>query len=842
MWRNYMTVGVRALVKNKTYAFINIFGLAIGLAACLMLLLYVRYETTYDQFLPNAENTYQFETHYQDRQTGRVGDLQMTSYVTESRLRNDFPQIDRSVYALTSQPVIRRGAEALSTDKVLLVNNLFFDVLQFPFAQGNPATALSQVNTAVLTQSEAQRVFGTENVVGRTLTMISRGRTIDFRITGIVRDLPRNSHVRFTIVARVDMNSFFADNPTFLTCWGCQSGWVYFTLRPGTDPQTIQAALPAWERRNIPNETYSGHVYNPGDDQDWRVVNIRDIHLGVAQDGAMTPGNDWTSIYTFTIIAFLILGMACVNFTNLATARASQRAREVALRKVLGANRKQLITQFLAESVLIAGIAMLLALALVELLLPALAAFLDADLRMSYFGWNGMLLPILGLTLLVGAAGGVYPAFYLSRFQPAQVLKANKSTAEASGSGLLRSILVVAQFSVSIGLIICTAVVYAQTVYARTVDPGYRRDGLLQMENLGRRQLSDRADTITEEMSRVPGVISVGRSGIGVATDNNNNTGVILPGRSDPINIGTYSVDLGFFRTMGIQLVAGRLFDPNRPADDSTIPIPPDGPNAVAQQNAAETAMAARGINIVINELAAQRMGFRSPQEAVGKTIMVSYFDPEDGLVPTHIIGVVHDSRFRSVREPVDPIMFRLDRAYANALLVRYDASNRQAARANIEAAWRRMVPDVPFDGIFSEDKVAGLYTAEEARAKVFAGFALLAVIVACLGLYGLAAFTAERRTKEIGIRKVLGARTRDIIRLLAWQFSKPVLIASLFGWAVSYLVMSQWLHRFDTYINMGVTPFVGASLLALAIAIGTIAGHAFKVARANPILALRYE
>jgi putative ABC transport system permease protein len=842
MWRNYMTVGVRALVKNKTYAFINIFGLAIGLAACLMLLLYVRYETTYDQWLPNTENSYQFQTHFQDKQTGRIDDLQMTSYMSGQRLGNDFPQVERMVYALTAQPVIRRDADALSTDKVLLVDNLFFDVLQFPFVQGDPRTALSQVNSVVLTQSEARRVFGTENVLGRTLTMISRGRTVDFRITGIARDLPHNSHVRFTIVARIDMVSWFSDQPTFLTCWDCQSGWVYFTLRPGSDPTAIQAALPDWERRNIPNQQLGQIVRNQGEDQDWRVVNIRDVHLGIAQDGTMTPGNDWTSIYTFTIIAFLILGMACVNFTNLATARASQRAREVALRKVLGANRQQLITQFLAESVLIAAIAMLLALALVELLLPALGTFLDADLHMTYFGWSGMLLPIMGLTLLVGAAGGLYPAFYLSRFQPAQILKANKSSAEASGSGLLRSILVVAQFSVSIGLIICTAVVYAQTVYARTVDPGYHRDGLIQIENIGRRQLAARADAITEEMARVPGVLSVGRSGIGIATLNNNGASVVMPGQARPINIGNYSVDAGFFRTMGIQLLAGRPFDQNRPGDDSTIPLPGDGPAGVAANDVIEQAMTARGINVVLNELAAQRLGFRDPAEAVGKTIMVAYFDPGDPLVPTHIIGVVRDSRFRSIREPVEPIMFRLDRTFATTLLVRYDAANPQAARTNIEQAWKRLVPDVPYDGVFSEDKVAELYTAEQARARVFAGFAILAVIVACLGLFGLAAFTAERRTKEIGIRKVLGARTRDIIRLLAWQFSKPVLIANLFGWLGAWWLMKNWLDRFDARIDLGPTPFLLAGGLALAIAIGTIAGHAFKVARANPILALRYE
>ena len=834
MWRNYMTVGIRALTKNKTYAFINIVGLAIGLAACLMLLIYVRYETSYDAWLPNAENTYQFQTHYRNPQTGEEGHLQMTSYVSGQRLKADFPQVDRAVYAMSNSPVIMRGAEALATENALLVDNLFFDVLRFPLVQGDPNSALSRPGTVVLTQSEARRVFGTENAMGRTLTLVTRGRTIDFRVTGIAADLPRNSHVRFTIVARIDFQSFMADTPQFLTSFGWQSGWYYFTLRPGTDPAVIAQGMPAWERRNIPNEQFGQGTINQGEFTDFRVANIRDIHLGEAQDGTMSPGNDQGSIWTFAIIAFLILGMACVNFTNLATARASQRAREVALRKVLGANRQQLITQFLAESILIAGIAMLLALALVELLLPYLSAFLDASLAMTYFGSGGMFVPILGLTLLVGAAGGLYPAFYLSRFQPAQILKANKSTAEASGSGLLRNILVVAQFSVSIALIVCTAVVYAQTEYARTTDPGFRREGLIQIENFGRRQLESRAEAIVEEMKRVPGVTSVGRSGIGIATNNNSNTGVQLPGRAEPVLIGNYSVDANFFQTMGIELVAGRLFDPNRPGDDTTLPFP--------ATNEQERAIVARGANIVINELAARRMGFTNPASAVGQTVMVGFFDADDGLVPSRIVGVVRDSRFRSIRETIDPIIFRYDRSFAGTLLVRYDTTDPQGVRNRVEQAWKRIAPDVPFDGQFSEERVAELYEAEAARAKTFAGFALLAVIVACLGLFGLAAFTAERRTKEIGIRKVLGARVRDIVGLLAWQFSKPVLVASLFGWVAAWWVMRQWLNTFDARIDLGVAPFVIASVVALVIAIGTIASHAFKVARANPILALRYE
>jgi putative ABC transport system permease protein len=832
MWRNYFTVGVRALTKNKTYAFINIVGLAIGLAACLMLLLYVRYETSYDQWLPNSENSYQFQSHYRDSQTGEELHLQSTAFIAGQRLKAGFPQIERAVYVLNASPVILRDGEALDTEHVLFVDNLFFDVLRFPLVRGDPLTALAQPNSVVLTQSEARRLFGTEEAMGRTVTMVSRGVTTDWRVTGIARDLPRNSHVRFSLVGRFDPASMFADTPDFMTAWGWQSGWYYFTLRPGTDPAAIQSQLPGWERRNIPDQQFGNERFNAGDDQDWRVVNVRDVHLGEAQEGGMAPGNDRRTILTFAIVALLILAMACVNFTNLATARASQRAREVALRKVLGASRKQLIAQFLTESVLVAAVAMLLALTLTELALPPLSEFLEADLEMHYLGAGGTLLPIVALVLIVGAAGGLYPAFYLSRFKPAQVLKANKSSAEAAGTGRLRSVLVISQFAISIGLIICTAIVYAQTVYAQTADPGYRRDSLIQVGNFGRRQVRPAAETLVREIEHVPGVVSVGRSGIGVATDNSSNTSARRPGR-EPVNLGNYPVDPNFFRTSGIDLVAGRLFDPRRAADDSSLPFPTDP--------AAERQMAARGVNVVVNELAARRLGYRDPAQAVGQQVGVAWLDEEYGLIPTRIIGVVRDSRFRTIREPIDPIMFRWS-SDADTLLIRHDGRDPRGVRERIERVWKRIVPEVPFDGEYSEDIMGRLYNAEEARAQIFAGFSLLAILVACLGLFGLAAFTAERRTKEIGIRKVLGARTRDIVRLLAWQFSKPVIVANLIAWPVAWLVMRDWLDDFDVRIDLGPAPFLLAGMAALAIAIGTIAGHAMKVARANPIHALRYE
>ena len=832
MWRNYATVGIRALAKSKTYAFINILGLAIGMAACLMILLYVRYEFSYDRWIPDADRVFQVQSWYRSSETGQEAQLQMTPYRAGKSLRDDFPQIEREVYVSNNDPVFSRNGQATSTEDYLWVDGNFFDVMALPMVRGD-ASALSQVNSAVLTQSEARKRFGTDDVVGQTLTLITRGVSRDFRITGILRDLPRSSHLRINALIHIDFVAYNADNPQGLECWGCQNGWVYIRLRPGADVQAIRDGLAAWERRRIPDENAGEARFNAGDDQDWHIVNVGDVHLGRAQAAAMAVGNDRTTIVTFSIVAILILGMAIVNFTNLATARASQRAREVALRKALGATRKQLITQFIGESIIVAVVAMLIALAMVELVMPSLAGFLESDLEVHYLGAGGILLPVIGLVLIVGILGGLYPAFFLSRFEPASVLKANKSSSETPGTGRIRNALVVGQFAVSIGLIICTSVIYGQTVYARTVDPGFDRSNILQIGELSRYQLLNQGETIAERMRRIPGVEAVGRTGIGIATDNNNNTGFMVPGNPEPVTIGNYPVDEGFLEAMGMRLVAGRWFDNARPMDDMTLPFPP--------QPAAERALAARGANIVINELAARRLGFENPADAVGRTFRAGFVDNEIGLVPVTVIGVVGDARFRNVKLPLDPIAFLNANTGHSELIVRFHG-NPAEMRAKAERVWRGITNEVPFDAKFSDDIMAELYQSEDARAQAFAAFALLAIVVACLGLFGLAAFTAERRTKEIGIRKVLGARTRDIVRLLVWQFSKPIVIANLIAWPVAWWVMRDWLNTFDARVDLGPAPFVIAGLLALAIAIATIAGHAIKVARANPIHALRYE
>jgi len=830
MWRNYWTVAVRALAKSKTYSVINIAGLAIGMAACIMILLYINYERSYDKWLPDVQNTYQVQTWSPHPSDGEPFFSQMAPFITKDRIKKDFPQVTSAVYALSTAPVFIKDGQASPTKDYVIADDDFLKVVNLPMIAGSGASA---AQTAIVSQSEAIRRFGTDQVVGRTMTTISKGVSRDFRITGVFKDIPKDSSMKINAVERLDFNSFFAQEPQFLTCWGCQSGWVYLKVRPGTDVKQMEAMEPAWEKRNIPDQPNGSVNFNQGNEQDWHFVNLTDVHLGKAQGGTMTPGNDRRSIATFAIIAVLILGMAVVNFTNLATARASQRAREVALRKVLGATRRQLVVQFVAESILISAVAMVLALALVELLVRPFAAFLDADLALNYLGSGGVLLPAVLLTLLVGIFSGLYPAFFLSRFQPAQVLKANRSAAETPGSGRLRTALVIAQFAVSIGLIICTAVIYGQTVYARSVDPGYKRDHILQVDNMNRYQLLSKAEAIVEQMKRIPGVQAVGLTDIGVSTSNSSNTGLIPPGSNRQVTIGQYNVSEGFFDAMGLKMLAGRWFDPSRPVDDTTLNFP------IKKEQ--EIALAQRGVNVVLNQYAVKKLGFKSPADAVGKVVRSELFEPGTGQTNINIIGVVGDSRFRSVRTPIDPIMFLDVKTGPAWMVIRYRGDPATVEGA-VERQWKQITNDVPFEAKFSEDVIRELYKVEDSRAQIFAAFSLLAVIIGCLGLFGLASFTAERRTKEIGIRKVLGARTRDIVRLLVWQFSRPVIIANVIAWPVAWWTMRDWLNGFDERITLTPIPFVIAALIALGIAVGTVVGHAVKVARANPIHALRYE
>ena len=418
MWRNYLTVGIRALVRHKAYALINIAGLALGLAACLLILLYVRYETSYDEWLPDHERIYQVQATWHEPGQPTVPNQSSPAPVRDT-IAVGFPQIEAVTVAQPGRLQIVRDGQPLYVDE-LYVDPSFFKIFQLEFLRGSAETALPNVNSIVFTETEAIRQFGTIDALGKVVTERLGTSTYDYRVTGIIKDPPKNSHMELATIAR-----FNDQPPPEGRSWGAMGQFHYVKLRQGADAGAINAALPAWEKRVIPSQTFDGQTKSRADIMDLKLVPVADVHLGKAQLGAMKPGNDPRTVATFSIVALLILAMACINFVNLSTARAGQRAREVALRKVLGATRSQLVTQFLGESILLVALAMLIALAIVELSAPMLAAYLDIELSFDYFGSDGYQLPILALLAIVGLLGGLYPALYLSRFQPARVLKAN---------------------------------------------------------------------------------------------------------------------------------------------------------------------------------------------------------------------------------------------------------------------------------------------------------------------------------------------------------------------------------------------------------------------------------
>ncbi|HEX8553625.1 MAG TPA: ABC transporter permease, partial [Sphingomonas sp.] len=709
MWRNYVTVGFRALTKNKAYAFINIAGLALGLAACLLILLYVRYETSFDRWMRDGDRAFQLQTYYRATDTGgEEMKLQVSAIAAGRALKKDYPQqVEKLVWVRSFSPIVIQDGQAGEIEDLRMADDNLFEIMPVPFVRGSAATALPDTHAIALSETEAKKRFGNANPMGKTITIVDNTGNVDYRVTGVFKDWPKNSSFRANAVARFDLGVQFADREQAITSWTSQQGWNFVRLRAPTDAALINGNMPAWEKRNIPDNVGDGQRTNPGEVQDYRLASLPELHLGEAQDASAEPGNDRLTVITFAVIALLILGMACINFTNLATARASQRAREVALRKVLGASQRQLITQFLGESLLVTSIAMVIALAAVELLLPAFNGFLDAGMQLRYLGDGGVLLPVILLVIVVGVAAGLYPAFYLARFEPAKILKANKSASDAQGAGWLRNALVVGQFAVSIGLIVCTAVIYSQTLYARTSDAGYQRDGLLQVGNLGYRGVDQRDGQVVEQIRRVPGVVAAARTQIAINPGGNSVTSVYLPGSTAGIDLGQYAVETDFFRAMGMKMVAGRGFSDAIGRDDATTPFPLD--------RNAERAFAQRGQNIVITREASRRLGFATPQDAIGKEARAQMTLPEFGMVPLTIVGVIEDARFRSIRDPLQPIMYIMQRNGFGDIVVRFNGNPAQVRDA-VGAVWNRVIPQVPFEARFADDIVRQQYARDEAR------------------------------------------------------------------------------------------------------------------------------
>lgn len=807
MIRNYLISALRNLARHKLYSFINIAGLAVGLACATFIILFLRDELSYNSWIPDSQNLFRVEsTVYMP---GRDHDFfSVTPFPVTPAMQQQIPEVVAQTHLIPEAMTAQAGNRQFSV-KVDSVDPNFFQLIKLPFVEGNPATAIARPESIVLSQTTAKKFFGTTDPIGKTLML---GGSHALIVTGVLRDLPHNSDL---IADLVMPNTSKADNLPLpmRSSWLNVQGWGYVKLSPHADLSAVGRKLKPILDRNIdPKKMMNLNV--PGSDiLHLHLTPFRDVHLAPFGE---TESGSWTKVYGFAAIAALILLIACINYMNLATARAATRAREVSLRKVMGAKRSQLIVQFMSESMLMALVALLFAFALVEMLLPAFDSLIDRPITFQIVTDWPLTLGIVAIAAVAGLLGGIYPALFLSGFRPAARLGTNASA--ASGSAFLRTALVVLQFAISIALGIAVIVIFSQIRYSRQIDLGFDRHDLVVIDGAGPLTPSAR-DSLAKTLAADPAIASVAQSdltpfdgGILVAP-------VTQPGNSEQFMIRNVDVDPHFIDVYGMKLLAGRNLSLQRGSDSSAgpgAPIPgPDG-------------------NILINSAAAHQLGY-TPAGAIGRTIVF-------GSNRRTIVGVVGDANFDGLQSAMQPFVYYYDPKNMNPISVRIKPGQTKAALAAIDRIWHRFVPTVAIQRRFQDDSFDRLFIADEREGDIFGIFVGIAIFIACLGLFGLASFTAERRTREIGIRKVFGARTRDIVRLLLWQFSIPILVANIIAWPVAWYYLRHWLEGYAYRIPLSPLYFLAAGIIALAIAWATVAVHAVLAARASPIQALRYE
>ncbi|WP_394176058.1 ABC transporter permease [Thalassotalea litorea] len=823
---NYFQTGWRNLLKNKLFSMINIIGLAIGLAACALIMMFVKHETSYDNFWENADRIHR--SHITFAIPGRD-----PMHASSSpgplihALKKDFPQVEYASRIGGWGPTIEHNGQVF-VEQIKLVDTDFAKIFSVNVLKGDLEAALQDNSSIVLNESLAKKYFGDQDPIGQVLALDFNFFKKDYQVAAIIADTPRNSQIDLPALIAIDETAWQEQNYMF-HAWFSVNSQLFFTTHRAQDLADINQQFDDFANRNFPQMPIGGDDAKASDFIKLSAMNIQDLHLNAIGFGEMRPQGSKTTVITFSAIAVLILLIACINFMNLSTAHAAKRAKEVSLRKVLGATRRNLITQFLGESVLMTLISVILAFAMVELALPFYNEVLNQQLAVSYD--LNTIASLLLLATSVGVLSGLYPAFILSGFRPATVLKANKS-AETGASLKLRAALVIFQFAVSIGLFVSTSVVYSQMQYAKQMDAGFNKDNMLVINRVSREEASNKRELLLQEIVKHPQVTAITYSNETPGNTNENNTTMRTPQmpEEDALILGQRAIGYGFFQAYEINLIAGRAYDKNR------SDITPTDEQLRAGENFPGS--------IVINESALRRFGFDNADSALGKTLITGRGDPgEDLFVELVIIGVVEDVHFNSLHATIRPEVYPLSAEFANSISVRFTGSPEQLVE-DVKTLWRQEIPGIPFSHSFVEDNIAELYQAEQGQATMFAVFSALAILVASLGLFGLASFTADRRTKEIGVRKVMGAGVFDIVKMLMWQFTKPVMIASLIAWPVAFYYMSDWLeafvYRIDTSAILGLS--VVAALFALCIAWITVASNAIRVARANPIKALRYE
>jgi len=810
MLKNYFKVAWRNLLRNKTFSLINILGLAIGLASFILIALFVADELSYDRFNEKASRIYRINGDV--RFGGNDLRLAVSSDMMGPTLKNDFPQVEQFVriYNSSGSKLIKKGNEFIDESAVAHADSTLFDVFTFPAIAGDTRKALNDPNTVVLTESAALKYFGTTDVLGKTIETNEDNSTL-YKITAVIKDLPRNSHFNFDFFFSMDNVEYGWGN--FLS----HNFQTYLLLREGADPNEIESKFPdVIDRYVLPQAQQFMEIKSmdefrrSGNKLEYSLMPLTDIHLKSDRFPELGVNSDVQYVYIFSAVALFILLIACVNFMNLSTARSANRAREVGIRKVLGTAKKSLVSQFLLESIFTAVISMLLALALVSLAIGYFNGIAGKELTMSVLFSPKYLAFLVLLPLVVGALAGSYPAAFLSSFKPVNVLKGKIN--QGLKRSYLRSGLVVFQFFTSIVLIVGTLVVYRQLNFIRNKKIGFNKDQVLVVN--GTNALGNNTDAFHQQVAALTGVKKAAFAGYLPVSNSarNDNTffSEAVMTNDNGLNMQVWNVDYDYIPTLAMELVEGRNFSKSFGADSSAV---------------------------IINESAAALIGFKDP---IGKKIYTSNGTPGTTVDYT-IIGVVKNFNFESLRRNVGPLCMRLGYNKWTAAY-RIDPAHTSNLIAQIENKWKSLSPAMPFSYQFLDESFDSMYRAEQRVGKVALSFAVLAVLIACLGLFGLATYMAEQRTKEIGVRKVLGASVPNIVTMLSGDFVRLVLIASVLAFPVAWYVMDLWLRDFAYRINVGWWVFVVAGLVAILIAIITVSYQAIKAAIANPVTSLRAE
>lgn len=810
MLKNHLHFAIRNIARHKVHSTINVVGLAIGLASFVLIFLYVADEVSYDTYHSKSDRIYRVASLVE----GAENSASM-SFPVAPALLDEYPNfVEATTRFFNFQAPSMAVSYASETGDIIRYNesrfffadSTTFDVFDFELLIGDPAVALSSPNTILITESTARKYFKNDDPVGKSLRVEQNG-DIDFEVVGILADTPHNSHFEFDFLASmVTLDAFGRGGPFLGNNWYYNPAWTYIVLRENADVATFESFFPDFVKSHWPSFII--------DDSRMYLQRLTDIHLTSRLDFEIRQNSDEAYVYIFSVIAAFILLIACINFMNLTTARSGQRAREVGMRKVLGALRPQLIRQFLSESIMLAILASIVAVPLIFVTLPKLNNFTDKALSFSPVSEPALFFGMFGLALLVGAVSGAYPALFLSSFQPADVLRGTMRLGSRNAATVFRKSLVVTQFGISILLIVGTMIAYDQLDFMRNTNLGFEKDDVVLVTILGT-PVSPRYRSFKNQLLEHTGILNV-TVVHDVPGSKYQSMSYTLEGETEAQQLPNLWVHDDIVETLRLQLAAGRGYSEDFPADSARA--------------------------IMINETLSDLMGFGTPEETVGRHIAIN------NQTPREIIGILKNFHYASLHAEIGPFVIErfpgpgLFRGFGRYAAIRLSPDNVAGAMAFLNEKWKEFVPDRVMEYRFLDQELDDLYKAESTLGKVASGFSILAIFVACLGLFGMAMFSAELRTKEIGIRKVLGSSTGGIVSLLSKESAKLVFLAFILACPVAWFALDKWLASFTYHTEISLFPFAVAGLLVLAVAWATVSLQSLKAATANPVDSLQYE